>query len=101
MAHVVLEFGRLARQWSINREGSARNDEGSDKQGNEINDSQVLAKRDEEDKEWWKQVYVNAAWFPVTVHYGSRSGLVGEAQLAMLGLVAGVLGLRDAWRATR
>ncbi|MCJ1284032.1 hypothetical protein MMC26_003363 [Xylographa opegraphella] len=100
MAHVVLEFGRLARQWSINQEVSSSKDLGSVQQGEETNHGQILARREEEDREWWKQVYVNAAWFPVTVHYGSESGLVGEAQLAVLGLVAGVLGLRDAWRAT-
>ncbi|MCJ1433288.1 hypothetical protein MMC27_002647 [Xylographa pallens] len=100
MAHVVLEFGRLARQWSLNREGIASKDLGSEKQGEEIDHGQILARREEEDREWWKQVYVNAAWFPVTVHYGSESGLVGEAQLALLGLVAGVLGIRDAWKAT-
>ena len=100
MAHVVLEFGRLARQWSISREEPASKDVKSERQGDEVNNGQILARREEEDREWWKQVYVNAAWLPVTVHYGSESGLVGEAQLALLGLVAGVVGIRDAWRAT-
>ena len=99
MAHVVLEFGRLAREWSINHEEIGSKDLGSEKQGGEIDHGQILVRREEKDREWWKQVYVNAAWFPVTVHYGSESGLVGEAQLALLGLVAGVLGIRDAWRA--
>ncbi|MCJ1380036.1 hypothetical protein MMC17_003139 [Xylographa soralifera] len=100
MAHVILEFGRLARQWSINREEPPSKDVRSERQGDKVNHGQVLARREEEDRELWRQVYVNAAWFPVTVHYGSESGLVGEAQLALLGLVAGVLGIRDAWRAT-
>jgi len=98
MMHVILEFGRLARQRSLRRNENVGKEE-ANKQDNESNDNRISMKREEE-REWWQQVYVNAAWLPVTVHYGSETGIVGEAQLALLGLVAGVLGLRDAWRAT-
>ncbi|MCJ1401034.1 hypothetical protein MMC11_004246 [Xylographa trunciseda] len=98
MAHVVLEFGRLARQRSLRRMEAVSKDR-AERQDDESDQGKVSTKIEEE-KEWWKQVYVNSAWLPVTVHYGSETGIVGEAQLALLGLVAGILGLRDAWRAT-
>ncbi|MCJ1393536.1 hypothetical protein MMC18_006411 [Xylographa bjoerkii] len=100
MAHVVLEFGRLARQWSLQREEGIAKKLGTESKDDENDLGRLLVKNDEEQREWWKQVYVNAAWLPVTVHYGSETGIVGEAQLALLGLVAGILGIRDAWKAT-
>ena len=52
------------------------------------------------EKRWWRQLYVTAASIPLAVHWSfedfSRSP-VSEALFAGCGMVAGVIGLQDAW----
>ena len=75
--HVLVEFVRL---WRVGRVV-------------EVGDEKAEAK-------WWRDVYVNVAWAPMTWHYSVAGGLISEASVAGLGFVAGVLGLREAWRVT-
>ena len=91
MAHVVLEFGRLARVRMLRRR------QGKISGGEEKENKVVAAK---EEVVWWRDAYVNAAWMPLTVHYSVEGGYVGEASIAALGLVAGLFGIREAWRET-
>ena len=91
MAHVVLEFGRLARVRVLRRR------QGKVSGGEEKEDKLVAAK---EEVAWWQDVYVNAALMPLTVHYSVEGGYVSEATVAALGLVAGTFGIRNAWRET-
>ena len=53
-----------------------------------------------EEQVWWRKVYINAAWLPLTMHYSMEEGFAGEAQVAALGLIPGIYGIRDAWKAT-
>jgi hypothetical protein len=52
------------------------------------------------EKRWWRQLYVTAASIPLAVHWSfddfSRSP-VSEAVFAGCGMVAGIIGLQDAW----
>ena len=58
-----------------------------------------IAEREEKAK-WWREVGVNAAYAPMTVHWSIEEGMLGEGQVGALGIVAGVLGIREAWRKT-
>ncbi|MCJ1474894.1 hypothetical protein MMC13_003554 [Lambiella insularis] len=100
MAHVLLEFGRLGREWALRRENNRPALETSDKDDNGVEAKRGEIGKLEEKDGWWRQIYINAAWLPITVHYGTESGLTGEAPIAILGLIAGLPGLRDAWRDT-
>lgn len=55
------------------------------------------------EKRWWRQLYVTAASIPLAVHWSfedfSRSP-VSEAVFAGCGIVAGAIGLQDAWEET-
>lgn len=52
------------------------------------------------EKRWWRQLYVTAASIPLAVHWSfddySRSP-VSEALFAGCGMIAGIIGLQDAW----
>lgn len=100
MAHVILEFGRLGREWALERVKVTPKLEPPEKLNEGVEERQSTNRKLTERQGWWKEAYVNAAWLPVTVHYGIESGFAGEAQIAVLSLIAGLPGLRDAWRAT-
>ena len=52
------------------------------------------------EKRWWRQLYVTAASIPLAVHWSfedlSRSP-VSESLFAGCGMIAGLIGLQDAW----
>ncbi|MCJ1266215.1 hypothetical protein MMC22_006098 [Lobaria immixta] len=49
---------------------------------------------------WWRQAVVNGAFFPLTVHWSTDQGLLGDRWVGLLGMVAGEVTLRQAWRET-
>jgi len=123
MVHVSMEFVRLARSLQLrNREiqneakakldiskesaggagesEDARRVESGVALGNVGDDKALVSKREAEAQEWWKKVYVNSAYLPLTVHYGTEGGVFAEASSAVLNLVPGLFAFRDAWRAT-
>ncbi|KAK3708307.1 hypothetical protein LTR37_011572 [Vermiconidia calcicola] len=95
MAQVVLEGLRLlrVRQLNWNEEFGAQSEDNDDKAVKV--QSEALKKR------WKTDFYANAAWLPLTLHWSfedeSRSP-VTETWQGVCGLVASVLGLKDAWR---
>ena len=52
------------------------------------------------EKRWWRQLYVTAASIPLAVHWSfedfSKSP-ISEAVFAGCGMIAGIIGLQDAW----
>ncbi len=54
----------------------------------------------EEKARWWRELGVNAAYAPMTVHWSMEEGILGEGSVGALGIVAGMLGIREAWRKT-
>ncbi|MCJ1247380.1 hypothetical protein MMC30_004594 [Trapelia coarctata] len=122
MVHVALEFGRLGRAWALRAAeetepvqlegaitgGTEVENEGGKETGLAVREAEAgasyekrsLDKRTAEERAWWKDIYVNAAWLPLTMHWSTEEGIASEAQVAILGMIPGILGLRDAWKVT-
>lgn len=49
---------------------------------------------------WWRQAVVNGAYFPLTLHWSTDEGLLGDRWVGLLGMVAGEVTLRQAWKET-
>ncbi|KAH7342679.1 hypothetical protein BKA65DRAFT_504561 [Rhexocercosporidium sp. MPI-PUGE-AT-0058] len=86
--HVLLDFVRLGRERSEQRKvvkWKGREEE---------------AERQEQEfwARWRRQLVVNLAYAPLTVHWSLEKGLVGEFWVGLLGSVAGLAGLRELWR---
>lgn len=100
-SHIALDFVRLGREFLARRQVSreAEQNIGTDEEGVRIGGGM------EGEKEWrrkWRREFaVNAAFAPLTLHWGLEGGLVGEFWVGVLGTVAGGLGFREMWRTTR
>ncbi|CZT01083.1 uncharacterized protein RAG0_08887 [Rhynchosporium agropyri] len=87
-AHVLLDLVRLGRERSVQRKVvrfKGREEE---------------AEKDEEEfwARWRRQLVINLAYAPLTVHWSLEKGLVGEFWVGVFGSVAGLAGLRELWR---
>ncbi|RDL39448.1 uncharacterized protein BP5553_03788 [Venustampulla echinocandica] len=80
MTHVGLDFIRLAREWS--------------KKGKDAEEQEKLIWK------WRREMVVNAAYAPLTLHWSLEKGLVGDFWVGVFGSIAGLGGLREAWRVT-
>lgn len=108
MLHVGLEIGRLVRLWGMSegKEESGKEDEGDGKGAalkSQIGDEVVIEAKKEKntgEEKWWRDVLVNAAYAPITMHWSVEDGILAEPFLAALGLVAAGSGFRQAWRET-
>merc|ERR1711977_765913 len=49
-------------------------------------------------KRWRRQLLINAAYAPLTIHWSLEKGLVGEFWVGLFGSVAGLAKLKEAWR---
>ncbi|KAI9793091.1 MAG: hypothetical protein M1816_000989 [Peltula sp. TS41687] len=93
---VGLELGRL---WRVRRVGVAGGEDG--KGGGEKQRDMGKMERD-----WWRQVVVNVAYLPLTVHWslpegaGAGAGLMSEFWVGVLGCVPGWIGVRQLWKET-
>ena len=86
--HVFLQFVNLSRRRQLTHREQPLVEK-SDK------DAVVKA-----EAKWWRDLYVNAAWAPLTVHWSTAGGYLPEEGVALLSLTAGWLGLRQAWIAS-
>jgi len=90
MAHVGLDFVRLWREWQTRRK---------DVDGN--GDDKVKEQSEEEWRRLWrKQLVVDLAYAPLTVHYSLEKGLLGQFWVGLCGSVAGIAGFRFFWNNT-
>ncbi|XXG96558.1 hypothetical protein Hte_002843 [Hypoxylon texense] len=66
--------------------------------------SKTAAEVQREEAEWagaWRRsVARNLAWAPLTLHWSSEAGLLGETAVGALASVPGVIQMRDLWRRT-
>jgi hypothetical protein len=86
MLHVGLDFVKL---W---REAKLRSLKGKGKEGVEgLEESKWKAK-------WRREMVVNVAWAPLTLHWSLEEGLVGDFWVGLLGSVAGLAGFRELWK---
>ena len=49
---------------------------------------------------WYREVGVNMAYAPMTVHYSLEDGILGEGAIGGLGVVVGALSIGQAWNET-
>lgn len=97
MTLVALNFVRLYRE-SANRakRGTAEQRRIDGPKGDVITDRGEAEWR----AKWRKDMVVNLAWAPLTVHWSLENGLVSEFWIGLLGSVVGVTGLRVLLRDT-
>ena len=111
MAHVGLEGARLGREWILSHQRKiiAQRREFLDRKNKKPQvDGAIVPSGEKEDKivereekaRWWRELGVNAAYVPMTVHWSKEEGMLGESSVGALGMVAGVLKIREAWRKT-
>ncbi|CZR57240.1 uncharacterized protein PAC_07130 [Phialocephala subalpina] len=88
-AHVALDFWRLGREWAKRR---------SKGKGKEVDDGAVNVGEGEWKAKWRREMAVNMAWAPLTLHWSFEQGLVSEFWVGVLGTVAGIIGTRKLWK---
>jgi hypothetical protein len=92
MAHVVMDFVRLYHEYTVRKSGTK-----GAKKDDEVVDQAESAWR----AKWRKELVVDLAYAPLTVHWSLEKGLVGDFWVGLLGSVAGVTGLRALWKNTK
>ena len=127
MCHVGLEGARLGREWMLESrrrkeilqrtpealwnnaveesgEKSSRRIEQEDDEAaalvREVGEKESKIQRHLLRRRWWRQVVVNGAFFPLTLHCSMDEGLLGDRWVGLLGMVASEATLRQAWRET-
>ncbi|OCK93253.1 uncharacterized protein K441DRAFT_662039 [Cenococcum geophilum 1.58] len=96
-AHVGLEGVRLGALWYYRRR---EEDEGKGVGDGEKEEKLSREERRKEDRIWWCNAVSNMAYAPLTVHWSVEEGVVGDAWVGFLGMVAGAVALREEWRHT-
>lgn len=86
-AHVVLDFWRLGYQYQVKKRREVKGKEGVVTEG----EDGFWAK-------WRREMIINVAYAPLTVHWSLEKGLVGDAWVGLLGTVVGVTGMRERWK---
>ncbi|KAI1769246.1 hypothetical protein GGR53DRAFT_475066 [Hypoxylon sp. FL1150] len=94
-AFVGVELGRLVYESS--RRGSRTR---AEKFAGGKTAAQVQAEEAEWTDAWRKSVVRNLAWVPLTLHWSSETGLLGEMAVGALASVPGVIQMRDLWKRT-
>lgn len=106
MVHVLLDLASLARVRNLQQlaQENLKKEQSLVRIGSEDYDPAVesvdIQARSKEEEIWWREFYINLAWTPLTVHWSMENGFLSEAQIALLGVIAGGVRLREAWNAT-
>lgn len=130
LVHVGLEVGRLGRVWrlgvgrrtegegEVEGKGKGTGAGAGEEKGkglivrDEVADEVALkpehdktitqeqAKAKETEK-WWRDILLNAAYAPMSMHWSVEEGILAEPWLGALGLTAAGIGFRQAWRETK
>ncbi|RFU27257.1 hypothetical protein B7463_g9072, partial [Scytalidium lignicola] len=97
MAFVGLDLIRLIREYTLKRKRSVAEETSTDGEKKKISTEQ-------EETEWvatWRrELIVNLAWAPLTLHWSLETGLVSDFWVGLFGSVAGVVGLKRLWEIT-
>ncbi|KAF2011258.1 hypothetical protein BU24DRAFT_453847 [Aaosphaeria arxii CBS 175.79] len=102
-AQVSLEFVRLFVKWlyfegELGVKGGEGVDDG-EKEGKIRGEERERVWR-EEKQLWWRDLVNNMAYFPMTMHWSSETGLLSDAVVGFCGIFAGGVMLRHRWKAT-
>ncbi|TVY54805.1 Uncharacterized protein LSUE1_G009662, partial [Lachnellula suecica] len=90
MAHVSLDLVRLYHEWQTRREDTVGKDDAVKEQSEE-----------EWRRLWRKQLVVDLAYAPLTVHWSLETGLLGQFWVGLCGSIAGATGFRYLWQNTK
>lgn len=95
MAHVGLEFIRLGRAYTNRDRGTEEQKRRDGPKGD------VWTDRGEREwfEGWKRELLVNTAWAPLTLHWSLENGLISDFWVGVFGSVAGIVGTRKAWKA--
>lgn len=118
-AHVGCELVRLGYEgWEMERKRRGVEEGGGGVEGKEGVDGEVEVREEKggdsgkevervrvEDqvaeerwRKWRRELVVNAAYAPMTMHYSLENGPLGEGSLGLLGVIVGWLTIGKAWR---
>ena len=97
MAHVGLDLVRLYHEYVMRKSRGTQEEKRTvGKKGDVMTDG-----GDAEWKaKWRREMAVNMAYAPLTVHWSLEKGLVGDFWVGLLGSVAGVVGFGELWKNT-
>ncbi len=107
-----MEVWRLGRVWGLGSKRRVGKREGEGEGAakgvvvrDEIGDGAVVKidmemEKKAEVEKWWRELIVNAAYAPMTMHWSVEDGILAESWLGALGLVAAGIGFRQVWRDT-
>ncbi|KAK9370033.1 hypothetical protein V1509DRAFT_618342 [Lipomyces kononenkoae] len=89
-AHVILEFVRLGRQKYL---AVQKNKDDAGEKKAEAKTESAMA-----EVLWRRQLLVNTAYFPLTIHWSMQTGFLSELAVGVLGTVAGGARLIPLWK---
>lgn len=96
MAHVGLDFIRLYHEWVMRKRTGFEEEKTDGLDGDVVTDRGYA----EWKAKWTKEMVVNLANTPLTLHWSLEKGLVGDFWVGLLGSVAGVAGFTALWKKT-
>lgn len=114
-AYVALELARLGYEWGeLKGQDSGRQRRKSmeltrrDSEGERVEKGELELRMDKVEDEglkarwgkWYREVGVNVAYAPMTIHYSLENGILGEGAIGGLGAVVGALSIGQAWKET-
>ena len=113
-AYVALELARLGYEFSeLRGQGDLRQrrkkeDTELKRVGNFIEKGELELRMEKVEDEglkerwdkWYREVGVNVAYAPMTVHYSVENGILGEGAIGGLGAVVGALSIGQVWNET-
>lgn len=113
-AYVALELARLGYEWGelkgqdLGRQRRSGGLRGTDAEGETVEKGELELRMDKVEDDglkerwgkWYREVGVNVAYAPMTIHYSLENGFLSEGAIGGLGVVVGALSFEQAWRET-
>lgn len=97
MVDIGLDFLRLYREYSLRKQRGTEEEKRKDgPKGDVITDREDT----KWEVKWRRELILNLAWAPLTLHWSLEKGLVSSFWVGLLGSVAGGTGLRELWKNT-
>ena len=114
-AYVALELARLGYEWGelkgqdVGRQRrKSVESRGTGNEGETVEKGELELRMDKVEDDglkerwgkWYREIGVNVAYAPMTVHYSLEHGVLSEGAIGGLGAVVGALSIGQAWRET-
>lgn len=114
-AYVALELARLGYEWGelkgqdLGRQRRKSGElQGADNEGETVEKGELELRMDKVEDDglkerwgkWYREVGVNVAYAPMTVHYSLENGILSDGAIGGLGAVVGALSIGQAWKET-